>query len=112
MTLTIELSPQISARLDALAMERGLDPQTIVANLVEANLPRLDVEQPAARLASRSLDPENEASIALLQSWMDEDSTDDAEEIRDAEEELAEFKRNMNEPRKQAGARLIYPEAE
>lgn len=50
--------------------------------------------------------------MALMRSWLDEDATDDPEEIRAAKEELREFKRNMNQPRKEAGARLLYPEAE
>jgi hypothetical protein len=52
------------------------------------------------------------ATMALMQSWIEEDATDDPEEIRAAEEELREFKRNMNLPRKETGARLLYPEAE
>ena len=55
---------------------------------------------------------ENAASIALLKSWLAEDATDDPEEIRLAEEDLREFKRNMNLPRKETGARLHYPEVE
>ncbi len=51
-------------------------------------------------------------TMALMQSWLEEDATDDPEEIRAAEEELREFKRNMNLPRKEAGARLLYPEVE
>jgi hypothetical protein len=58
-----------------------------------------------------SIDAENDATIALLQSWIAEDATDDPEEIRKAEEELAEFKRNINAPRKEAGERLLFPEA-
>jgi hypothetical protein len=56
-------------------------------------------------------DPKNAASIALLKSWIAQAPTD-PEEIRAAEEELREFQRNMNQPRKEAGARLLYPEAE
>ncbi len=56
-------------------------------------------------------DPLAAASIALLKSWIAEAPVD-AEEIRAAEEELREFQRNINLPRKEAGARLIYPEAE
>jgi AbrB family looped-hinge helix DNA binding protein len=57
-------------------------------------------------------DPQNASSIALLKSWLEEDATEDPEEIRQAEAELQEFKRNMNQPRKEAGARLLYPEVE
>jgi hypothetical protein len=52
------------------------------------------------------------ATMALMKSWLEEDATEDPDEIRAAEEELREFKRNMNLPRKQAGARLLYPEVE
>jgi len=56
--------------------------------------------------------PHETATMALMKSWLEEDATDDPDEIRQAEEELREFKRNMNLPRKEAGARLLYPEAE
>ena len=55
--------------------------------------------------------PKNSRSIELLESWLADVPTD-PEEIRLAEEELLEFKRNMNIPRKEAGARLHYPEVE
>jgi hypothetical protein len=51
----------------------------------------------------------NAASIALLRSWLD-DAPKTLEEKEEAERGFAEFKRNMNEPRKIAGARLLYPE--
>jgi len=51
------------------------------------------------------------ATLALLRSWIAEAPTD-PEEIRKAEAELLEFKRNMNLPRKTGEMRLLYPEAE
>ena len=51
-------------------------------------------------------------TMALIKSWLEQDATDDPEEILAAEADLLEFKRNMNLPRKEAGARLHYPEAE
>ena len=50
--------------------------------------------------------------MLLMRLWLEEDATDNPEEIRQAEEELKEFKRNMNKPRKEAGARLLFPEVE
>jgi hypothetical protein len=47
-----------------------------------------------------------------MKSWLEEDATDDPEEILKADEELSAFKHNMNLPRKEAGARLLYPEDE
>ena len=55
------------------------------------------------------IDAENAAAIALLRSWREQDATDDPEELRKAEEELAEFKRNMNANRAATGERLVYP---
>ncbi len=56
-------------------------------------------------------EPITDPTIALLESWLAEAPTDQ-EAIRGAEEDLREFKRNMNLPRKEAGARLHYPEVE
>ena len=49
------------------------------------------------------------ATIELLASWRRLDATDDPEEIRAAEQELAEFKRAMNDSRALAGEPIIYP---
>ena len=108
MTLTIELTPEQESRLLAAALEQHLEPQELIQQWVE-HLPSLPTVN---RGVIHSVDPENDASIALLQSWLAEDATDDAEEIQKAEDDLQEFKRNMNAPRKIAGARLHFPEAE
>jgi hypothetical protein len=39
------------------------------------------------------------ATLELLAKWRAEDATDDPEELREAEQELAEFKKTMNENR-------------
>jgi hypothetical protein len=52
---------------------------------------------------------ENAASIALLESWLEQDATDDPHEIDKTHEELDEFKRAINAERERAGARRIYP---
>ena len=54
---------------------------------------------------------DDDPTIALLESWLAQ-APSDPEAIREAEEDLREFKQNMNLPRKQTGARLHYPEAE
>jgi len=55
--------------------------------------------------------PKDNATMALICSWLAEAPTD-PEEIHEAEADLLEFKRNMNLPRKESGMRLLYPEAE
>jgi hypothetical protein len=52
---------------------------------------------------------ENAASIALLQSWLAEDATDNPDDIQPAQEELEAFKQAINAERERAGARRIYP---
>jgi hypothetical protein len=52
---------------------------------------------------------ENAASIALLQSWLTEDATDNPDDIHQAQAELEAFKQAINAERERAGARRIYP---
>jgi hypothetical protein len=53
--------------------------------------------------------PIDTATLELFAKWRAEDATDDPEEFRKAEQELAEFKKAMNENRAQAGEPLLYP---
>ena len=101
MTLTIDLTPAEEVRLTAAARRAGAEPADVMRKLVTEHLPPTETEG----------DPRNAASISLLQSWLVEDATDDSNEICRAEEELAEFKRNMNANRAATGERLVYPEA-
>lgn len=95
MTLTINLTPVEEQQLRTAAQQEGLTPAELARKLVTEHLPL-------------TLD-ENAASIALLQSWLEEDMTDDPEEIRQAEAELEAFKQAINAERERAGARRIYP---
>jgi len=102
MTLTIDLSPAEEEQLASLAHERGIAPEQLVKSLVTEVLPATRPERT----------PENDPTLALLRKWAEEDATDDPEELRQAEQDLLEFKRNMNRWRKEAGARLLFPEVE
>jgi hypothetical protein len=95
MTLTITLTPEEEARLRAAAHKEGIDPAELVRQLVTAYLPPVQ--------------DENAASIALLQSWLAEEATDDPDEVRQAQEELDAFKRAINAERERAGSRRLYP---
>ncbi|MCX6379602.1 MAG: hypothetical protein NT023_09020 [Armatimonadetes bacterium] len=63
------------------------------------------------RVFESNLIQESDPTILLLASWIASAPTT-PEAIREAEEDLLEFKRSMNLPRKETGARLHYPEAE
>jgi hypothetical protein len=95
MTLTITLTQEEETRLRAAAHKAGIDPAELVRQLVTASLPPTPHE--------------NAASIALLQSWLAEEATDDLDEGRQAQEELDAFKRAMNAERERAVARRLYP---
>lgn len=95
MTLTITLTWEEEVRLRAAAQKEGIDPAELVRQLVTAHLP------PAQ--------DENAVSIALLQSWLEEEATDDPDEVRQAQEELDTLKRAINAERERAGARRLYP---
>ncbi len=98
MTLTIELTPEQEAQLANAARRKGVEPAELVRELVVEHLPSISHAQ-----------EEQDPTIALLQSWLDEDATDDPEEIRRAQEELDAFKQALNAERERAGARRIYP---
>ena len=102
MTLMIDLTPAEEARLAAAARREGLEPTELARKLVTEHLP------PVLENESE-VDAENAAAIALLQSWLKEEATDDPEEIRKAEQELAEFKQNLNANRAATDERLLFP---
>jgi hypothetical protein len=105
MTLTIQLTDDEKQRLTEAASSACVPPEEVVHRLIAEHLPG-----PAAREDSAPEQPALHPAIAMLRKWREEDYTDDPEELRRAEEELAEFKRQMNAPRKEAGERLLFPE--
>ena len=106
------LTPQEEAWLPDRAAECGLPPAEIVKQLVDERRLKPTEISPQPGPEVHALGTDNAATIALLDSWLLEDATDDPEELRKAEEDLREFKRNMNAPRKENGGRLLFPEVE
>ena len=49
------------------------------------------------------------ATLELLAAWRAEDATSDPQKLREADQEIAEFKKAMNENRAAVGARLHFP---
>jgi hypothetical protein len=97
MTLNIDLTPQEEAWLNAQAVRQGLPPTEIVRRLLGERLP-----EPSAP-GGAAVDARSAAAIAYLDRKLKEDATDDPEEIRRAEEELEELKRNLNANRAATG---------
>lgn len=82
-----------------------------LSNTKRYRLVEVDESRAAAEPKVPLPDPRNAASIALLESWIAE-APATPESVRAAEEELQEFQRNLNQLRKEAGARPLYPDAE
>jgi len=100
MTITIDFGPQVEAQLLAIAKQNGIAPAEVVKKLVTGDLPSIQLES--------GISQRNMAAIALLQSWRHQDATDDPELIRQAEQELNEFKCNINANREISGERPVY----
>ena len=51
----------------------------------------------------------DDISLELLPAWNADDATTDPERFREADQEIAEFKKARNENRSATGARLLFP---
>jgi hypothetical protein len=65
MTLTLHLSPEVEARLRAVAQEQGLDPVDVAEQLLQTYLPAVTREPPANGMTTPERDP---AFVALVKS--------------------------------------------
>ena len=107
MKVTLDLTPDEGARLLAAAGVTGIDLLAAIRD------PEHHPAKPAPSLPSpsatpaNSVDPENAAAIALLRQWMEDDASDDPEEIRKADAEVEELRRNLNANRAATGERLV-----
>jgi len=68
---------------------------------------------PQGRLPGRATpsipQPVDTESLDLLSIWQQEDATTDPVQLRAAEEELAAFRKAVNEARTASGEPLVYP---
>lgn len=99
MRLTIEFEGTAAERVAEAASLAGVEPRRYAERLVLDHLPA-SAQRPKSR------------TRALLEAALEEDLVTDPRESELAEAELLQFMRDMNRPRKEAGARLLYPEAE
>lgn len=70
------------------------------------------MKQPAVAESSTSPPPPgtvDSATLEILALWKSADATTDPQALRESDEEVAEFKRAMNENRLATGARLLFP---
>ncbi len=94
MAITIDLTPDEEARLRAAAEKNGVSASECARQVLVTHLPSRETK---------------DRTLELFAQWEAEDATNDPEEIRRAEEELAELKAGLDAPRAAAGARLLFP---
>jgi len=92
MTVTLDLRPDELDALRRRADAEGVDIETVLHRLIA-----LIVPPPASGMREeRKLTEKQKALAALLQSWREEDQTDDPEELAERDRDLEEFKANLN----------------
>lgn len=85
MPITIHFTPAEEEQLRTAAQKEGLGPADFVRKHITEYLP---------------VPPdENAASITLLQSWLEEETTDNPDEIRQAQSEVEAFQHAINTER-------------
>ena len=104
MTVTLELRPDEPTALNHRADAEGVNVETVLHRLIA------QIVLPPAPEAREKREPteKQKALVALLQSWREEDQTDDPEELAERDRNLEEFKANMNRWRAEEGRPPAY----
>jgi uncharacterized protein YggE len=95
--MTVQLRPEIEARLREQAERAKMEPGVYASSLIERGL---------------TVGPPDQATLDLLARWKAEDRTDDPEEIGRREADVQEFMQEMNRTKREmegANARIPYP---
>ena len=100
MTITLDLKPEEESILAAQAEAQGVT--------VEAVLRRVIAQMPSPPSPVQEIPEKNKAAIALLQSWLAERDAASPEELRKRDDELEEFKANINRWRAEEGRPPAY----
>ena len=102
--ITIDFTPAEEAQVSTIARQIGLAPAEYVKKLVKEHLPPAPAEVNAPKISAK-----NAAAIAQLQTWREEEFTDDPEELRQADADLHELLQNLNKNRIESGERPLFP---
>ncbi|MGO8671131.1 MAG: hypothetical protein ACLQVD_07185 [Capsulimonadaceae bacterium] len=103
MNLTIDLTPQTEAWLNAEAQQRGLRPVDFARSVLEEHA-SVVVDPPAPPRISAK----NAAALAYLRKRIADEATDDPEEIRKADAEVEELIQNLNRNRIESGESPLF----
>ena len=97
----IELTPEQGAILKAEASARGIDERVILDSLIAG------LQKDADEIKNK-MKPENRALIDLLDTWSEEDATDDPQELENREADWQALKAGLNANRAANGERLLF----
>ena len=104
MSLHLDVNPQIEARFNALARQRGVDQNT----LFETMLTVFDKVANKVDIVPK-FTAANDPLIARLEAQIASAPTD-PDDIREAEEDMNELMRNLNANRRATGERIPFPD--
>ena len=96
MAIVIDLPPVQELRLNQEAKRNGISAVELIQRTLAERYP---VES-----------DEDANALALIDQWIAEAPTDPQAQ-KEAEEDLLEFQRAINQTRQAAGARILYPDA-
>jgi uroporphyrinogen-III decarboxylase len=102
MTVTLNLKPEVQAKIVRQAAAEGKAVSDYLEKLIEET-----VDTEPRVLYSKEQLAKNQAALAMFDAWDREDETEDAEEIARRQAEWEEFKKGMNE--NHTSNRVIYP---
>jgi hypothetical protein len=105
--MTLNVSPQIEAKLFDVARQEGIEPGALIEKMVREYRPAAAVRTSPAQPKYTA---ENDPLIARLDALLAAAPTD-PEAIREAEEDMNDLMRNMNANRSAVGGRIPFPEA-
>lgn len=103
MTVTLDLPPDMEAEISEEAAEKGQDLSHYLLSIIQG---RVTSDKPRVIYSQEQL-AKNQAALAVLRQWREEDATDDPEEIARRQAEWEEFKEGMNKAH--TSDRVIYP---
>lgn len=97
MSLVIDLPRSVEARLETEAQRAGVTVSELISRILAERFP---------------VEPdENAQALQLIEQWIAEAPTD-PDQMKEAQEDLQSFQLAINQTRKEAGARPLYPGVE
>ena len=111
MTITLDLRPELEARLKTTAARAGLSPAKYLEDWIE-QIPEVMPDEELAKLIAESQEPPKAASTGslseLFAQWRKEDETSDPDELARRDTELEELKANLNANRAATGEEPLF----